>query len=204
MTSPPRIGCAILAAGATLLGERNAQLNVLNGQTLVERVTLASCRSRVARTAVIVSSRADDVATAVSNLPVDIISNPLLRSGLAAAVRSAVGWARGRHYDGLLLCVVDELALSTPLLDALIVASNGAQQLVGAQHDGVLGFPALFPRDCHGHLEELEADIDPRALVQSADPDFPILTVEVPRAEALAGALQLPREWAANDVLRGT
>jgi molybdenum cofactor cytidylyltransferase len=204
MTPAPRIGCAILAASAAPLAERAKQLVPFNGQTLIERVTLAGCRSRVARTSVIVCSRADAAATAVTNLPVDIISNPLLQSGLPSAVRSAVGWARGRHYDGLLLCLVDELTLSTPLLDALIVASDGAQQIVGAERDGVLGFPALFPRDCYARLEEADGDVDARALLHGADPDFPVLAVNAPRTAAFGGPVQLQRAWAANDVFRGT
>ncbi|MDB4979609.1 MAG: xdh [Myxococcales bacterium] len=188
MTSAPRIGCAILAAETSGGIDRDRQLLSVNGQSLAERVTLAACRSRVTRTAVIVRSRADEVAAAVSNLPVDIISSLVWPPGLAAAVRSAVGWARGRHYDGLLLVRIDEPSLSTSLLDALLVASQGGQQLVGADYDGVVGFPALFPRESYPRLEALTGDSDTRAIVEGADPEFPFLTVNVPRRVARAMA----------------
>lgn len=176
-----RIGCAILAAGTSPHLGRAKPLVSFAGQPLIQRVTLAACRSRVARTAVIVGSRADEVATAVSNLPVDIISNPLWPEGLASSVRSAVGWARGRHFDGLLLSVVDQLLLSTAHLDALVAASHGALQVVGSACEGVLGLPALFPRDCYSRLEGLLGDVDARAILQGADPDFPALTLKLPR-----------------------
>jgi len=135
----------------------------------------------VARTAVIVGSRADETATAVSNLPIDIISNPLWPEGLASSVRGAVGWARGRHLDGLLLAIVDHLALSTAHFDALVAASEGGLQVVGSAYEGVLGLPALLPRDCYGRLEGLVGDLDARALLLDAEPDFPLLTINVPR-----------------------
>jgi molybdopterin-guanine dinucleotide biosynthesis protein A len=65
-----RIGCAILAVGTPLRMGRGNDLVSPAGQPLIQRVALAACRSRVARTAVIVASRADEVATAVSSLPV--------------------------------------------------------------------------------------------------------------------------------------
>jgi molybdenum cofactor cytidylyltransferase len=176
-----RIGCAILAVGTPLRTGRGNDLVSRAGQPLIQRVTLAACRSRVARTAVIVGSRADDVATPVSNLPIDIISNPLWAEGLASSVRSAVGWARGRHFDGLLLALVDGLALSTAHLDALVAASDGALQVVGSSYEGVDGLPALFPRDCYSRLEALAGDVDARAILLDADPDFPVLMLNVPR-----------------------
>ncbi len=188
VTLAPRIGCAILAAETAVGADRDRQLLSVNGQSLAERVTLAACRSRVTRTAVIVRSRADEVAAAVSNLPVDIISNPVWPAGLAAAVRSAVGWARGRHYDGLLLVRIDEPSLSTSLLDALLLASQGGQQLVGAEYDGVVGFPALFPCESYSRLEGLTGDSDTRAIIEGADPDFPLVMVNVPRRATVAPA----------------
>lgn len=176
-----RIGCAILAAGTSPHVRRARPMVFFAGQPLIQRVTLAACRSRVARTAVIVGSRADEVATAVSNLPVDIISNPLWPEGLASSVRSAVGWARGRRFDGLLLSVVDPLLLSTAHLDALVAASGGALQIVGSACEGVLGLPALFPRECYSRLEGLVGDVDARAILRGADPDFPVLSLKLPR-----------------------
>jgi molybdenum cofactor cytidylyltransferase len=174
--SGARIGCAILSAGVSREAERATQLVCVDGQPLIERVTLAACRSRVARTAVIVCSRGDEVATAVSNLPVDIISNPLWPQGVASSVRSAVGWARGRRYDALLLAMVDQMTLSTALLDELIVVSDGALSVVGAECEGTLRLPALFPRDCFSSLEGLVGDFDARALLR-ADSGFPIRAV---------------------------
>ena len=187
---PSRIGCAILAAGPSpRMG--GGPLVSLAGQPLVQRVALAACRSRVARTAVVVGSPADDVATAVSHLPVDIISNPLSHEGVASSVRSAVGWARGRRLDGLLLAMADQLALSTAHLDALIAGSDGALQVVGSAYEGVLGLPALFPRDCYLRLEGLVGDVAARAILLDADPDFPVLVINLPRA-----ALDDPADFA--------
>ena len=146
-----------------------------------------------------------------SNLPVDIISNPLWPEGLASSVRCAVGWARGRRFDGLLLTVVDQFVLSTAHLDALVAVSDGALQVVGSAYDGVLRLPGLFPRDCYSRLEGLVGDIDARAILQGADPDFPILTINLPRkargldepAELARGTERLPpRDPGARRVVR--
>ena len=175
-----RIGCAILAARVERAADREGPRVSLGERPLVETMTVAACHSRVARTAVIVGSRADDVATAVSRLPIDIISNPLWPEGLASSVRSAVGWARGRHCDGLVLATVDGATLSAALLDALIVASDGAQQLAAFEQGGTLGLPALFPRSCYSRLEGLAGDVDARAILRGADPELPILGLRWP------------------------
>jgi len=176
-----RIGCAILAAGPCPPPDTAKQIGSLYGQPFIERVTIAACRSQVARTAVIVGSRADEIAAAVSNLPVDIISNPDWPAGLASSVRAAIGWARGRRTDGLLLAVVDPHALSTAHLDAIVAASDNALQIVASAFGDVLGFPALFPRDCYSRLEGLENAMDPGAILRAADPDFPIVAINLTR-----------------------
>jgi molybdenum cofactor cytidylyltransferase len=65
--------------------------------------------------------------------------------------------------------------LTTRHLDALIAASEGGRRRVASHYDGIVGVPALFPRQLFPATAELHGDVGARALLRI--PGLPVTTV---------------------------
>jgi molybdenum cofactor cytidylyltransferase len=163
-----RIGCAVLAAGASRRLGRPKQLLLYRGQPLLRHIADLACQSSASRVAVIVGAAGDRTRAALNGLSIDIVENPHWRQGMSSSVRAAVTWARATDCDGLLLAVGDQPHLDSQHLDAVIAASAGATRIAASAYAGVLGVPALFPWELFHRLESLTGDEGARSLLRSA------------------------------------
>ena len=188
-----RVGCVVMAAGASRRMGLAKQLLRFRGRPLLVRAVEAAQHSAATLSAVVLGANRDRVVPAVLGTGIEIIDNPDWRQGMSSSVRAAVAWARTRDCDGLLLAVADQPHLSSDHLDALIAASAGATRIAASAYDDVLGVPALFPWEMFPRLEALSGDAGARALLQQAA--FRVIAVpwpegadDVDRPGDLAGA----------------
>lgn len=163
-----RIGCVVLAAGASRRMGRPKQLLRYHGQPLVIHAAQAARDSAATIVGVVLGANRKRVARALAeaDLDVEIIDNADWRQGMSSSVRAAVTWARSRECDGLLLAVADQPDLSVNHLDALIAASAGATRIAASAYHDVLGVPALFPWEMFHRLETLTGDAGARTLLR--------------------------------------
>ncbi len=162
-----RIGCAILAAGASRRLGRPKQLVLWRGHELVRHLALQALSSRASEVAVVVGAHAERVVTAVSDLPVSCIVNLGWREGVASSIRCATHWAAQRSLDALILMASDQPHLDMHHLDRLVSEhENGALQ-VASRYGDVIGVPALFSEPAFRRLFTLSGDVGASSLLRN-------------------------------------
>jgi CTP:molybdopterin cytidylyltransferase MocA len=175
--TPPAIGAAVLAAGASRRLGRPKQLVSVDGQQLVRRMAEAALQSGCQPVTVVLGAHAAEVGAAVAGLPVICLSNPAWPEGMGSSVRVATEWASGAALDALMLVLVDQLRLSSGHLDALRAASDQGRRIAASAYQGVLGVPAIFPRRFFPALQALKGDSGARQLLRGK---FPVAAVDWP------------------------
>jgi CTP:molybdopterin cytidylyltransferase MocA len=175
MPSPEAIGCAVLAGGASRRLGRPKQLVSMAGEPLVRRMAKVALGSRCAAVSVILGAGAPEVAAALDDLPVTCLLNDQWAEGMSSSVRAASAWGREMNLGAMLLILVDQIHLTARHLDALITASAGGRRLVASRYDGIVGVPALFPRQLFPAMAGLHGDVGARALLRI--PGLPVATV---------------------------
>jgi molybdenum cofactor cytidylyltransferase len=132
----------LAAGGSTRLG-RPKQLLTRDGETLVHRAARLALASGATRVLVIVGAHAEDVAAAVSDLPVECLVNARWNEGLAGSVRVAAD-SLATHAHTTLLLTCDQPALDVAHLEALLEAARLASSGAAATHLGDrVGVPAV-------------------------------------------------------------
>ena len=190
------VGAAVLAAGASRrLGEPK-QLALAGGVPLVRRAALAALACSCNEVAVVLGARASLVSAALDGLDVAHVFNAHWREGMAASIRAAVGWARQRAHDALLLVLADQPRLTARHLERIVRAHGRGEPLVASRYEGVLGVPALFASAEFGTLASLSGDVGARELLRSrrvAPVDFRggAFDVDTPRDVAALSDLSL-------------
>jgi CTP:molybdopterin cytidylyltransferase MocA len=161
-----RVGCAILAAGASRRLGRPKQLVLWRGHELVRHLALQALSSRVSEVAVIVGAQAERIVPAVSDLPVSCVVNLGWREGVASSIRCATHWATNRNLEALLLMASDQPHLDMHHLDRLVSEHEKGSMQVGSQYAGVVGVPALFDQSAFRRLFSLSGDAGASSLLR--------------------------------------
>ena len=168
-----RIGCAILAAGTSpRVGRRNDLVRPA-GPPLIQRVTLAACRSRVARTVVIVGSLP---TTSRPRSPTCPSTSSRIRFGPA-------GWRRRSAAPSVGRAGGTSMVSSWPWPTGWLSPRPTSMRLLpppmalfrssGRRTRASPGLPALFPRDCYSRLEQLVGDVDAHTILLTPIPISP-------------------------------
>jgi molybdenum cofactor cytidylyltransferase len=174
-------GAVLLAAGASRRLGHPKQLVEREGEPLIRRaarVLLATAPLD----AVVVLARADpallDALAGVAIRPV--IASDASES-LSASLRTGIA-ALDPHCGGALVALTDQPALSVAHVLALRDAWHAAPaRAVASAYAGVLGVPALLPRDWFAAISALRGDAGARALLRDRAAD--VTAVSAPDLE---------------------
>jgi len=156
----------ILAAGPSLRfgTDLPKQLWLIEGETLVRRVTRRALSSRLAEVVVVVGHRAVQVSAALDGLQVEVVENPGFSAGQASSVRVGLS-AVGSAASATLFMTVDQPHLDVDLIDDLIgLFETTGGPIVVPTFEGTRGAPVLFARSLFSELERLEGDAGGRQL----------------------------------------
>jgi molybdenum cofactor cytidylyltransferase len=175
-----RVGCAILAAGASRRLGRPKQLVLWRGNELVRHLALQALSSLANEVAVIVGAHVERVVPAVSDLPLNCIVNLGWREGVASSIRCATHWAAQRSLDALILIASDQPHLDSHHIDRLVTEHECGATLVASRYSGVIGVPALFGAPAFRRLFTLSGDAGASALLRN---DHRTRSVEWPAGE---------------------
>ena len=166
------VGCVILAAGGARRFGGNKLLAEVGGRSLLARAIEAARASRCARVAVVLGARADELASVVEEDDdgrVERLDNAAWAEGMASSIRRAVAWATTGRLFALVLVAADQPGLDATHIDALVAASGGGRRLAASRYAGVLGVPALFPREMFGALSGLHGERGARELLRGRE-----------------------------------
>lgn len=173
-----RVGCAILAAGASRRFGSPKQLAPIAGEPMLRRAVGCACASRAQRVAVVLGAHAGEIWPVLVGVDIDRIDNPDWNEGLSSSIRKAATWARQSSFAALLLALADQPNLHPSHLDQLIDSSAGGERLAASRYAGVVGVPAVFPSAYFVALDALRHDVGARELLRR--PDAPVAVVDWP------------------------
>ena len=153
------------AGGATLLERAVGQLAALGAQHLI----------------VVVGPDFANDLPAVQSAGATIVRNAASAEGLASSIRVGLGEI-GRQAEAVLLCLADQVALTTADYRQLIERWRAnPQQPAAAFYRSQLGAPALFPRSWFDDLNALTGDRGAGVLLRLRAAE--VSTVPLPAAE---------------------
>ena len=187
----------LAAGGSTRLG-RPKQLLTRDGETLVHRAARLATATGATRVLVVVGAYAEDVAAAVSDLPVECLVNARWSEGLAGSVRiAAEELAAQTHATLLLTC--DQPALEVAHLNALLKATRLApSDSAATRFDDRLGIPAVVAPSLLRAALAVQGDRGLRDALNAAGVgviacDAPDLGIDIDTSEDVATAVA--RGW---------
>jgi CTP:molybdopterin cytidylyltransferase MocA len=165
-----QVAAVVLAAGASRRLGRPKQLLVHGGRPLVLSAAECVLHSQAAACAVVVGAHACAVREALALAPIEILENTDFGEGVAASIRVAVGWARARDCQALLIALCDQPKLTAHHLDRLIDEYDRHGLPVASHYSGKNAVPALFPRTYFEDLAALSGDRGASALLNGGGP----------------------------------
>jgi molybdenum cofactor cytidylyltransferase len=193
----------VLAAGASRRFGSPKQLLLVNGQSMVARVTAAVLASQADEVLVVVGSRAEETEHALADLPVRTVLNAGWEEGMASSMRVGLGRVSPAA-DAVLNVLADQVYLTTGDVDAIIGAyalavaeSPSLPRIVAPVHGGKRGNPVLFGRSLFQELVAVQGDHGGREILKR-HPDF-VLDVEVP-TDGVLKDVDTPRDVPAQVV----
>jgi len=170
------VAAVVLAAGASRRLGQPKQLLILDGETLLARSVRLAFEAGAAQVLVVVGAQAELIGADVPAGIAAVVMNDEWEQGIASSIHAGVkaidGVARG-----VLILACDQPRLSAEHLRGLIetFAAQGEASIVASTYAGVLGIPAVFPRETFADLLALSGDKGARALLMQ--PPCPLIVL---------------------------
>jgi molybdenum cofactor cytidylyltransferase len=161
----PLVAAVILAAGASRRMGQPKQLLPVGGQPMVRRVTEAVCAAGLKQVVVVLGARAEAIAEALQDLPIQLVTNHIWQAGLSTSISAGLSALRP-EIDAVLLILADQPNLEPELLGTLVdhYRATGAP-IVAPFYAGRRGNPVLFDRALFDELEQVHGDRGGRVII---------------------------------------
>lgn len=170
----------VLAAGGSRRFGRPKQLLDWRGEPFVRAVTKTAFIAGLSPLIVVTGAHADEVASALEDLPVEIVHNQDWQNGQAASIRAGMsslpglpknlgkGDPQGRvgaRAGGTIFLLADQPQITATILHALMEEhASTLAPIVGPMVQGQRANPVLFDRVTFPDLVGLEGDVGGRAI----------------------------------------
>ncbi|HEV7490446.1 MAG TPA: nucleotidyltransferase family protein [Rhodanobacteraceae bacterium] len=163
----PAHGAIVLAAGASTRLGRAKQLIDIDGEPLLRRVTRRVLATEPEDCVVVLGHDAERIGSVLEGLDVRVLRLRDADSGMAASLRAGL-LSLDALCAGALIVLTDQPALTVDHLDALCMAWRAEPaRAVASAYAGVLGVPAILPRDWFEEIIALRGDVGARALLRA-------------------------------------
>jgi len=155
---------------------------MLDGETLLARSVRLAGEAGAAPVIVVIGANADLIGAAVPVDSADVVKNEEWEQGIASSIHAGVN-SLDADARGVLILACDQPRLSAEHLRGLIetFAAQSETSIVASAYAGVLGIPAVFPREAFPQLLALRGDKGARALL--VRPPCPLITIPFPGGE---------------------
>jgi molybdenum cofactor cytidylyltransferase len=162
-------GLLLAAGGSNRLG-RPKQLVRVDGQTLIRRSAQCLIDAGADPIVVVLGAEVDSCTSEIADMPVTVIINENWREGMSTSIRSGIDAVRqfGNSLDGVLICLCDQLHVTSSELRSLITtARNTPGKIVAAEYAGTVGVPAVFPYSYFSALQNITGDRGAREIIRN-------------------------------------
>ncbi len=183
-----RLAALLLAAGAGRRFGACKQLAPLAGKPLLRHALENLATVFTDDLFVVLGAHADEIRPQVAYLAA-IIEHDGWEAGLGTSIARGVDAVeRADSYDGVLIALADQPALTSDDFGQLLAAFDG-NRIVATDYGDRAGVPAVFPAACFARLRQLSGDRGAQAMLQ-AEADIlrialPAAALDVDRAEDL-------------------
>jgi molybdenum cofactor cytidylyltransferase len=175
----------VLAAGASRRLGQPKQLLMHEGETLLARSVRLACEAGAAPVVVVIGANAELIGAAVSAGSAEVVMNQAWELGIASSIHAGLNAldASAPGALGFLILACDQPRLSVEHLRGLIeaFAAQSETSIVASAYAGVLGIPAVFPREAFPQLLALRGEKGARALLM--EPPCPLIALPFPGGE---------------------
>jgi len=159
MRDAPRVGCAILAAGAGVrYGAPGDKLTArVDGKSLVQHAIDTACASKAAVVTLVLGAAYERVLASADARRSAVTVNAGWVEGIASSIRTAL--AVQPDVDACIFLLGDQPHVEPADLDALIDAfARDRRAIVALRRDRIWGAPILFPASEFAALSRLKGD----------------------------------------------
>jgi len=187
--APPAHGAILLAAGASTRLGTAKQLIEIDGVSLLRRAAEALLATAPRVLVVVLGHEAAAMRAALFPIDAHVVCAHDHAEGLSASLRAGIA-ALPSDLGGTLVALTDQPALDAAHLSALCARWQRApMRAVASAYAGVLGVPALLPRNWFADLARLRGDVGARGLLRERADD--VVAVDAP---ALAHDIDTSRD----------
>lgn len=173
------VSIVILAAGAARRMGACKQLLPLGGRPLIWQTAYQACQSDAAEVIVISGAYADQLETALVDLPVKTVYNPYWSKGQAESVKAGIAAVR-REAKAVIFLPADQPLITAEFLNTLInVFRTGPSSIIAPVANGRRGAPVLFDlQKWKEYFCELSGDQGARRLLDKFPDEVEYITVQ--------------------------
>jgi molybdenum cofactor cytidylyltransferase len=182
---PMPVAAIVLAAGASRRLGHPKQLLMHGDETMIERAIRLANEAGVAPVIAVLGAYHDLIREAVRLSNFTPVINSAWNEGISTSIRTGLGalLASDPQTPGALILACDQPRLSAEHLSAMldVFCAQAAPSIVASAYQGVLGIPAVFPREVFAELHALRGDKGARLLLMQ--PPCPLVALPFPGGE---------------------
>ena len=179
------VAAIVLAAGASRRLGQPKQLLLHGGETMIERAIRLANEAGAAPVIAVLGAYHELIREAIRLSNFTPVINSAWDQGISTSIQ--VGLAvledSAPQASGVLMLACDQPRLSTVHLRAMleVFCAQAALAIVASVYQGVLGIPAVFPREVFAELRALRGDKGARPLLMH--PPCPLVALPFPGGE---------------------
>lgn len=159
-----RVAGILLAAGGSARMGKAKQTLMWRGKPLVRHVAEAALAAHLSKVIVVTGCAAEEVASAVQGLEVQLVYNAHWQVGQSTSIRVGLE-ALSEAYGGAVFLLADQPLVSAPLIDGLVeLHARTLAPIIAPLVDGRRGNPVLFDCSTFEDLRQLHGDQGGRVL----------------------------------------
>ncbi len=159
-----QIGGIIMAAGGSSRFGEPKQLLLWKGAPLIRHAAITALQAGLSPVIVVVGASAEEVTSAIKDLPVRIVNNQEWATGMSTSIKAGVT-ALPKGIGGVVFMQADQPHIPPALIRSLVETHEATlNPIIAPQIDGQRGNPVLFDVSTFEKLLQLEGDIGGRAL----------------------------------------
>jgi molybdenum cofactor cytidylyltransferase len=174
------VAALILAAGESRRLGQPKQLLIYQGETLLNRAIRISSEAGATPVIIVLGSQSETIRAAIQSSSAIVVHNDRWRQGMGRSVEAGMRALAmcAPDGEGVLLMACDQPRLTADHLRALMnaLASHGSPAITASSYAGIIGVPAVFPRQTFAELRALRGDKGARSVIEKAP--LPVVPVK--------------------------
>lgn len=166
-----KIGCVILAAGASTRFGGPKQLAIFRKKTFIENVIETSLKIHFQNRVVVLGSFFEEIRTVIDQYEINILKNDEWERGQASTVRSGVRYFLQKPVEAIIFLLVDQPQITTDMIkNVLNLFAYQKPNIIVHLNKGQNRHPILFSKNTFEELINIQGDRGGRQLFDKFPP----------------------------------